>query len=193
MTTDAETTAPGKRGEGPTYKTALLVTALCILHALILAVVSVVITLRYPTSRQTWANFLGIMAALLASIQYFPQIYTTLRLRCVGSLSIPMMCFQTPGGFLWAASLAVRVGKEGWSTWAVFLLTASLQGVLLFMALYFELFSPKDGVHPHGAAAGRPPKITRDDDPHEQHIPREEYPDHANGQPSEETPLLRDP
>ena len=125
--------------------------------------------LIHPSALQIWANSLGITAAILASIQYFPQIYTTLRLRCVGSLSIPMMCLQSPGGLLWASSLAARFGWEGWSTWVTFLVTACLQMVLLALALYFEYFDP-GGVHAKG-------QTTADD---------------QQRQASEETPLLQD-
>lgn len=163
--------------------------ALSLLYTLTLALVSFIVILRYPASLQTWANFLGIMAAVLASIQYFPQIYTTLRLRCVGSLSIPMMCFQTPGGLVWAASLAARVGKEGWSTWGVFLLTACLQGVLLVMALYFEYFGPKME-HQHGEdQAGKIVRRGYECEGEGGH----EYVERENGHPSEETPLLQSP
>lgn len=131
---------------------------------------------------QAWANFLGIMAAILASIQYLPQIHTTWRLRCVGSLSIPMMCLQTPGGYVWAASLAARLGKEGWSTWGVYIVTASLQGIVLAMAIYFEYINPKEKkTHHHGEGAAANGTA--------------EFPDeHAtdvDGQPTEETPLLQ--
>ena len=79
------------------------------------------------------------MAAGLAAIQYFPQIWTTYNLKHVGSLSIPMMLIQTPGSFVWAASLAARLGTEGWSTWGVYLVTGCLQGCLLAMGIYFEV------------------------------------------------------
>jgi hypothetical protein len=105
-------------------------------------IISVAFAIRQPSALHAWANFLGILAATLASIQYFPQIYTTYRLRCVGSLSIPMMCIQTPGSLVWAASLAAREGAKGWSVWGVLLVTASLQGTLLVMAIYFEYFGP---------------------------------------------------
>lgn len=51
-----------------------------------------------------------------------------------------MMCIQTPGSLVFAASLAARLGKEGWSSWGVFLVTACFQGALLSMAVYFEYF-----------------------------------------------------
>ena len=85
------------------------------------------------------AAALGITGTVLAAIQYLPQIYTTWQLQKVGSLSIPMMCIQTPGSFVWVASLAGRLGWEGWSTWGIFLVTGCLQGCLLIMAISFEI------------------------------------------------------
>ncbi|EGD84044.2 hypothetical protein H113_07797 [Trichophyton rubrum MR1459] len=90
-----------------------------------------------------WANILGVSATILSSIQYFPQIYTTWRLRRVGSLSIQMMCIQTPGAIVWAISLAERLGMEGWSTWGVYVVTSMLQGTLLIMGVYFEYVNPQ--------------------------------------------------
>ncbi|KAJ5167897.1 uncharacterized protein N7482_003491 [Penicillium canariense] len=169
---------------GPTYRTALVITAICLLHALATVIISVAFAIRQPTALHAWANFLGILAAILASIQYFPQIYTTFRLGCVGSLSIPMMCIQTPGSLVWAASLAAREGAKGWSVWGVLVVTACLQGTLLVMAIYFEYFGPDSkskAVHQadqngsaNGAAAERPERESM----HAEH-------------PSEETPLLQ--
>jgi drug/metabolite transporter (DMT)-like permease len=123
------------------------VVAISVLHAVVIFILSLYFVLRRPNNLQGWANFLGIFATVLSSIQYFPQIYTTYMLKRVGSLSIPMMCIQTPGSFVWAASLATRLGKEGWSAWGVYMVTGCLQGTLLVMAIYFELKarkSPKD-------------------------------------------------
>lgn len=86
-----------------------------------------------------WADALGIMATVLAAIQYVPQIWMTWHLGDVGSLSIPMMLIQTPGSFVWSASLAARMGMAGWSTWGVFLVTGCLQGCLLVMGVWFEI------------------------------------------------------
>ncbi|KAJ6083311.1 hypothetical protein N7467_007446 [Penicillium canescens] len=169
---------------GPTYRTALVVTGLCLLHALATIIISVAFNIRQPAAMPAWANFLGVLSAVLASIQYFPQIYTTFRLRCVGSLSIPMMCIQTPGSLVWASSLAARKGWAGWSIWGVLVVTACLQGSLLVMAIYFEYFGPNHkGVAGHhvdenGALNGAVPADER-----AEHEPLE--------RPSEETPLLQ--
>ncbi|PGH10430.1 hypothetical protein GX51_00189 [Blastomyces parvus] len=126
----------------PTFRIALIVTAICILQTIATAIIAIIIVVAHSDKRQFCANIFGICAAVLASIQYFPQIYTTFRLRRVGSLSIPMMCIQTPGSLVWAASLAARLGTEGWSSWGVYLVTALLQGTLLTMGIYFEYISP---------------------------------------------------
>jgi hypothetical protein len=49
------------------------------------------------------------------------------------------MCIQTPGSFVWAGSLAARLGPSGWSAWGVYLVTGCLQGTLLVMGSYFEI------------------------------------------------------
>ncbi|KAL2433293.1 hypothetical protein ABEF95_004971 [Exophiala dermatitidis] len=123
----------------PSYRTALAVTGISVLHAVVITILSFYFVYLRPMHAQGWANFLGIFSTVLASIQYFPQIYTTFMLKRVGSLSIPMMCIQTPGSFVWAASLAARLGSEGWSAWGVYVVTGCLQGTLLVMGIYFEI------------------------------------------------------
>ncbi|CZT45536.1 related to PQ loop repeat protein [Rhynchosporium secalis] len=122
-----------------TWRTAVIVALLCLLHGLLVITVSAAFIISRPHHLGTWANSLGIMATVLAGIQYLPQIWMTWRLGHVGSLSIPMMLIQTPGSFVWSASLAARLGVEGWSTWGVFLVTGCLQGCLLVMGICFEI------------------------------------------------------
>lgn len=126
-------------GESPKWQTAVLVGLASIIHGLLVVILTGVFTIALPNHLTAWANFLGVMAAALAAVQYIPQIWTTYHLKHAGSLSIPMMCIQTPGGFLFAASLYARLGLEGWSTWAIYLLTAVMQGFVLGLAIYYEL------------------------------------------------------
>ncbi|KUI68774.1 hypothetical protein VM1G_03885 [Cytospora mali] len=121
----------------PKWHTAVMVATVVLVHILLTIILTAVFALVLPSHLGSWAIFNGVLAAVLAAIQYIPQITMTYRLKHVGSLSIPMMCIQTPGGFLFAASLAVRLGWAGWSTWGIFLLTAVMQGTLLSMALYY--------------------------------------------------------
>ena len=123
---------------------AVVITAISVAHLVLELLVSVVIIARFPENKQDFANVLGIAAAILASVQYLPQIWLTWKLGHVGSLSIPMMLIQTPGGFVFAWSLASRLGPAGWSAWSVYLLLGSLQGVLLVMAICFIIRDHKE-------------------------------------------------
>jgi hypothetical protein len=138
------------RGDAPRWQTAVMVGLLCVLHGLIVVILTGVFFIALPDHLVFWANFLGIMATVLAAIQYVPQIWMTYHLKHVGSLSIPMMCIQTPGGFLFAGSLFARLGWEGWSTWFIYLITASMQGSVLFMGVYYEYMARQHGGHANG-------------------------------------------
>lgn len=108
----------------------------CIVYVVV-HVLLVVYTLAFAKS---WlyplANVFGILSTVLASLQYFPQIYTIYKLKHPGSLSITMMCMQTPGGFVWAVSLMLNPGAI-WSSWLPYLTAAVLQGVLLLLCMYY--------------------------------------------------------
>ncbi|KAK4651833.1 hypothetical protein QC762_600190 [Podospora pseudocomata] len=131
----------GEEEDQPRWQTALLVASLTLLHGLAVILVTGILSTLAKDHLEIWANVLGVMAALLAAVQYVPQIWTTYHLKHVGSLSIPMMCIQTPGGFLFAASLFARLGLAGWSSWGIFVLTATMQGLLLYLAIYYEIQS----------------------------------------------------
>ena len=130
--------------EQPQWQTALLVASLTLLHGLAVIVVTGILSTIAHDKLAIWANVLGVMAGLLAAVQYIPQIWTTYHLKHVGSLSIPMMCIQTPGGFVFAGSLFARLGWAGWSSWGIFVLTATMQGLLLYMAIYYEIQARKE-------------------------------------------------
>jgi uncharacterized protein with PQ loop repeat len=121
----------------PTWKEAVLVLALSLAFFIFALLGSIVFVYALPEHIRKWANLLGVVASVLAGVQYIPQIFTTWRLQTIGSLSVPMMCIQTPGSFVFASSLAARLGPAGWSTWSLFLLTGCLQGCLLVMCLWF--------------------------------------------------------
>jgi hypothetical protein len=123
----------------PSWKDALTVVLISVFHFVVVVILSAVFLLWYPKALQSWATVLGLCAAILACIQYLPQLWTTWRLQHVMSLSIPMMCIQTPGSFVFAASLAMRLGPGGWSAWGVYIVTGILQGCLLAMGIRFEL------------------------------------------------------
>lgn len=85
------------------------------------------------------ANFNGLMSTLLTIIKYVPQIYTTYQLKHPGTLSIGMMCIQTPGGAIFTATLFFTKGSH-WSSWISYFVAFILQGILLSMCIYFEYF-----------------------------------------------------
>lgn len=83
--------------------------------------------------------FLGIqmtLAFIFLCVQSVPQIITTLRMRQLGSLSIPTMCMQVPGYLIWAAALRVRHPEI---VWVPVLVAGAVQDVLLMLSVYFEL------------------------------------------------------
>ncbi|KAI4672105.1 uncharacterized protein J4E78_000605 [Alternaria triticimaculans] len=123
----------------PTWKEAVLVLGVSLAFFVVAFIGSVVFVYALPSHVRGWANFLGLLATVLAAIQYIPQILMTWRLQETGSLSIPMMCIQTPGSFVFAASLYARLGPGGWSAWGLFIFTGILQGFLLAMGLSFVL------------------------------------------------------
>ncbi|KAI4284565.1 MAG: hypothetical protein L6R38_001331 [Xanthoria sp. 2 TBL-2021] len=139
----------------PSYRTAVLVVGICIVHIFLTAIVHLIFIYRLPSLLKGCAEFFGIAGTILAAIQFLPQIYTTWRLQAVGSLSIPMMCIQTPGSFVWVGSLAGRLGVAGWSTWGIYLVTGVLQGVLLVMAIGFEMRDRRDRKKNHADGPGR--------------------------------------
>ncbi|RCK56415.1 Uncharacterized protein C4C5.03 [Candida viswanathii] len=98
------------------------------------------------TTLYSIANVNGLLSATLTVIKYVPQIYTTYRLKHPGTLSIGMMCIQTPGGFVFTATLYFTKGSH-WSSWVSYLVAALLQGTLLLLCFYYVYF------HHHGESA----------------------------------------
>ncbi|AWU77561.1 uncharacterized protein C5L36_0D03005 [Pichia kudriavzevii] len=89
------------------------------------------------------ANLNGVASMLMALMQYIPQLFTTYSLKHPGSLSIPMLCLQAPGGMLWSYSLWVKTNSQ-WSSWLPYLVSAVMQTFLLCMCLYFKHVYPTE-------------------------------------------------
>ncbi|KAK5165207.1 uncharacterized protein LTR77_009305 [Saxophila tyrrhenica] len=136
----SSTTTPPRRRD------ALLVTLLILAAFLATGLTSLATLAVYPHHTQSLANALGTIAGTLSGIQYLPQIYFTWKLKSVKSLSVVTMLIQVPGAFLFAFSLFLRVGWEGWSTWGVYVVTGCLQGVLLGLAVWYWWEARRDGV-----------------------------------------------
>lgn len=123
----------------PKRRDAVIVGSSTLLALLVVGITSIALVAAWPHHTQNWANLLGSIAGLLATIQYVPQIWYTYRLGDVKSLSVITMLIQVPGAFLFAFSLWQRVGWEGWSTWLVYIITGILQGALLGMAISYYM------------------------------------------------------
>ena len=70
-----------------------------------------------PPRLSSWATLLGVSSAMLAAIQYMPQIIHTYRMKLVGALSIAMMMIQSPGAVLMVLSIALRPDTNWTSEW----------------------------------------------------------------------------
>ncbi|KAH9917998.1 uncharacterized protein B0H18DRAFT_1032697 [Fomitopsis serialis] len=84
-----------------------------------------------------WATFLGVASALLAALQYAPQLIHTYRLKLVGALSIPMMLIQSPGAVFMVLSIALRPDTN-WTTWLPYAVAGVMQGSLLIMCILWR-------------------------------------------------------
>lgn len=93
--------------------------------------VSAVVMRRLPWMAQTWADVLGLGVALLACVQWVPQVLTTWHLKTLGSLSLVSLAISTPYTWIFGISMIARVGVRGWSVWIVYLLVGSMQLVLI--------------------------------------------------------------
>ncbi|KAF9444300.1 hypothetical protein P691DRAFT_796654 [Macrolepiota fuliginosa MF-IS2] len=102
-----------------------------------------------PPQVQTWATFLGVTSAILAAIQYAPQIIHTYRHKVVGALSIVTMCIQSPGSVLMILSIALRPGTN-WTSWFTFLVAGTMQAFLLVMCLAWKVRQRKLGIDDFG-------------------------------------------
>lgn len=90
-----------------------------------------------------FANISGLLSTLFALLQFLPQLLTTFNVKHPGSLSVPMMMIQTPGGFLWSYTLWAQPNSV-WSSWLPYFVSAILQLLLLSMCIYFQLNYPTD-------------------------------------------------
>lgn len=100
-------------------------------------------------------SFVCGLSAIVAIIQYLPQIYLTSKLEHTGSLSILTLCVQVPMQIVLALSLASRVNEmldldaagivifAGRVAWTDYAFAGSLQCVLTFVGIYFNHIRPR--------------------------------------------------
>ena len=90
-----------------------------------------------------FGEVLGSICAFTSFVQYLPQIYTVIRLREHGSLSLIMLGIQAPGGIV--NSLFMWLGQhEHWTTWLSFFVSASEQFILLTICIIFKIKNRKE-------------------------------------------------
>lgn len=102
-----------------------------------------------PQRLSSWATFLGVSSALLAAIQYAPQIIHTYRMKLVGALSIVMMMIQSPGAVLMVLSIALRPDTN-WTSWITFAVAGVMQGTLLIMCICWKFRQLRLGIDDFG-------------------------------------------
>lgn len=143
----------------PKKRDAVIVGSTTLTALFTVGIISIALVASYPHRTQSWADTLGTIAGVLAMVQYVPQIYFTWRMGDVKSLSVITMLIQVPGAFLFAFSLWLRVGWEGWSTWLVYIVTGVLQAVVLGLAIVYYFRARREGregsVHSSSAQSSR--------------------------------------
>lgn len=173
---------------------AIIVSGITMLAAFVVGLTNIALVAAWPHHTQGWANVLGIASSLMAVVQYFPQIAYTYKLKQLKSFSSRTLWMQVPGSFIFALSLFFRVRWEGWSTWTVFLVTGSLQCVLLGMAIKYGDGEPNYNHHP--AASDTASEILTVDNVDGTVSPRDSraHTAGANGhhEPTERTSLLHE-
>ncbi|KAJ7487260.1 hypothetical protein B0H11DRAFT_1805573 [Mycena galericulata] len=91
-----------------------------------------------PLPLVRWALYLGVSSALLAAIQYIPQIAVTWHAKLVGALSVPMMCVQSPGAVAMVLSIALRPGTN-WTSWITYAVAGLMQFTLLSICIAWKV------------------------------------------------------
>ena len=122
------------------WKKALLVGLALLLYLLMIVFISIVlVSCSGPTSpfTQNFAKLMGVLSLSLSLVMFIPQIWRTLHLKEVGALSIPGMCIQTPGSFVFCVAIILDP-KSHWSTWFPTFVSGCLQGVLLILCIKYD-------------------------------------------------------
>ncbi|KAK6201689.1 mannosyltransferase [Scheffersomyces amazonensis] len=125
------------------YDRIIIVAKLVALHGIISLAQIVVGLTTNEGILYSIASINGLLSTLLTVIKYVPQIHTTYKLKHPGTLSIGMMCIQTPGGFVFTATLFFTKGSH-WSSWMSYLVAALMQGSLLTLCIYYEYFKKNE-------------------------------------------------
>lgn len=152
----------------PKKRDAVIVGSSMLTALFAVGIISIALVNSYPHHTQSWADTLGTIAGVLAMVQYLPQIYFTWRMGDVKSLSVVTMLIQVPGAFLFAFSLWLRVGWEGWSTWLVYIVTGVLQAIVLGLAITYYFRARRQRLDENSYQSSIPSSRDGDSEPSEQ-------------------------
>ena len=142
----------GRQISGSECRTAISITTVHAVYFLICAIVTVIVIFTDTNHAWIWAACFGIFGIVLTTAQYISQLWLTWRIRVryipsleadimcqrVASLSIPMMCIQSPGLIVFAFLIAIRRGTE-WYNSITYLSAGILQSVLLVMCIIWKI------------------------------------------------------
>ncbi|KAJ3563317.1 hypothetical protein NP233_g9016 [Leucocoprinus birnbaumii] len=142
-----------------------------------------------PAHIQSWATFLGVHSAILAAIQYAPQLIHTYQHKLVGALSIPMMCIQSPGAVFMILGIALRPGTN-WTSWFTYLVAGLMQSSLLIMCIAWKIRQRRLGIDDFGNPV-EPDAVSGVQRPEVVVVEEEEMPEDVGVAPVDErTPLV---
>jgi len=83
----------------------------------------------------TYANVLGIFSGIANGCVYIPQIYTLLKNKSNGNVSILMYAVQTPGN---AVNILLQILYDSpISTWITYVICLAQQSIILILMIYF--------------------------------------------------------
>lgn len=98
-----------------------------------------------PTDFTAWTAFAEVIILTFFLIHYIPQIYETYQQKSAGAISLITLAFMCPGTFMWTVYLALQgqiIDDNQQASdpivWVPYLVVFVMQGVLLYMGLYYE-------------------------------------------------------
>ena len=80
---------------------------------------------------------MGIASSVLNGLVYIPQIYTLLKEKNNGNLSLLMYALQTPGNVVIIIFQAL-IYKQAVSTWITYVVVLFEQGIILSIMTYYH-------------------------------------------------------
>ncbi|KAI5241179.1 hypothetical protein E4T43_05684 [Aureobasidium subglaciale] len=125
-------------------------------------VVSAVVLKCFPGYSQEWANVLGVCVAGFACVQWVPQVWTTIHLGHLGSLSLTSICMGAPYTWIFGINMIIRLGLSGWSVWIVYVLVGVMQLILIITAFIYMIRDHRKARRADATSATANSSIKRD-------------------------------